>query len=485
LSLFALAAVLYAQDPAGAMAAISAQSLKGHVSFLASDSLEGRDTPSKGLDIAAEYIASRFRATGLEPACGDSYFQDSDWVRVAPVTDGFSLTIEGAAPIVLDASSLTALASASAVTIDKASLVRVSGETVASVKPADLEGKVAIAPYTDRRNASRLRAALARLKPQAMIFAASGKPESPLDRAPRLEQAGKADSWVPYVRVASEELFKLVEASEAGPLDRLVSLRLPASTRTPVKLRNVAAVLRGSDPALRDTYVLVTAHYDHIGMKAGAPGDNIFNGANDDASGTAAMLEIAAAFGQMKQAPRRSLLFIAFFGEEKGLLGSKYYAEHPLVPLPATVAGINLEHMGRSDADEGVERGRLSITGMDYSDIGRVFQAVGAQTGVEVYRSDRYNDLLFPNSDNLSLAEKGVVAHTLVAAYMFPDYHKAEDHWDRLDYPNMELVTRTVALGVQRLANSAETPKWDETSKRAARYREAGQKLRDHARSGN
>src|SRR5262249_12525836 len=157
-------------------------SLRGHLSFIASDALEGRGTPSRGLDIAAEYIAAQFRRAGLEPVGDEGYFQTT------------------------------------------------------SLQPHGAE--------------------------------------------------------------------------------------------SPVKVRNVIAALRGSDPVLKDSYVLVTAHYDHLGIRAGAD-DTIYNGANDDGSGTVSVIELAAALTSLKTRPRRSIVFMTFYGEERGLLGSRYYGQHP------------------------------------------------------------------------------------------------------------------------------------------------------------
>src|SRR6185295_12174145 len=131
------------------------------------------------------------------------------------------------------------------------------------------------------------------------------------------------------------------------------TLKLPAPVEKPVKVRNVIGLLRGSDPVLKDTYVLVTAHYDHLGMQAGNSGDNIFNGANDDGSGTVSVIELAAALTTLKERPKRSLIFMTFFGEEKGLRGSRYYGRHPVFPIEQTVADMNLEQVGRTDSDEG------------------------------------------------------------------------------------------------------------------------------------
>jgi Zn-dependent M28 family amino/carboxypeptidase len=122
---------------------------------------------------------------------------------------------------------------------------------------------------------------------------------------------------------------------------------------TPQKVRNVIGVLRGSDPALKDTFIIVSAHYDHLGINTNLEGDQIFNGANDDGSGTVSVIELATSLSTLKEKPKRSIVFMTFYGEERGLLGSTYYGKNPIFPLAKTVAAINLEHMGRTDDVEG------------------------------------------------------------------------------------------------------------------------------------
>src|SRR6202030_20223 len=117
-----------------------------------------------------------------------------------------------------------------------------------------------------------------------------------------------------------------------------------------------------------DTYVMLTAHYDHVGMRATGE-DRIYNGANDDGSGTVSVVEIAGALAALDPRPKRSILFVTFFGEERGLLGSRYYGRHPIVPLEKTIADLNLEQVGRTDATDGPQIGTASITGFDFSEL--------------------------------------------------------------------------------------------------------------------
>lgn len=312
---------------------ISATAMRGNLSFLASDALEGRGTPSRGLDIAAEFIASQFRSAGLEPLGDDGYFQTADWNLIDP---------------------------------------------------------------------------------------------------------------------------KRAKNPAAEPLP-------------PAKVRNVVGILRGSDPVLNDSYILVTAHYDHVGLKPGQ-GDGIFNGANDDGSGTVSVIELAKAFSQHKLRPKRSIVFMTVFGEEHGLVGSRYYGAHPLVPIEKTIAGINLEQVGRTDDNEGPQVRAFGVTGFDFSDVGAILKAAGDDTGIRVWKHPVNSDKYFAHSDNQALADQGIPSHTVSVAYAFPDYHGAGDHWDKIDYENMAAIDRTVALAIWKMANSTDAPKWNAKNPKASKY---------------
>jgi hypothetical protein len=310
-----------------AIANIEADSLRANLSFLASDMLEGRGTPSKGLDLAAEFIASRFRGAGLEAVGDDGYFQTAEW------------------PLRGDAPKTT-------------------------------------------------------------------------------------------------------------------------------KVRNVIGLLRGSDPTLKETYIVVTAHYDHLGMR-GTEGDTIYNGANDDGSGTVGVIELAKALKGSK--PKRSIAFMTYFGEERGGLGSNWYAKHPIFPLEKTIANINLEQIGRTDDNEGKRADELSMTGFDYSDLGAFLNTSGTKVGIKVTKHSKNSDAFFFRSDNATLAGEGVPAHTVCTAFVYPDYHGLKDTWDKIDYDNTAHVLRGLAVGLLDLANSPVQPKWDPKNEKAARYLKAWQ----------
>lgn len=465
-----------------AIAGISAGSLRGHVSFLASDLLEGRNTPSPGLEIAAEYVASQFRRAGLEPGARD-YFQIADMVLVKPSFAGFEFAVEmGGATIRVQADKVS-IQAPGAVDLKRAPAIKIDLEHPAALEqwtPEQVRGKVLVGLLPDFNSMDsgrrrqffttriRLNSAVARLKPALIVTLRRGGEES-RGAGPRLRDLSDPPA-APALLVSDPALVEAFESVEAGAVDAVFSVHLAPPAEERVKLKNVVAVVRGSDPGLKGTYVLVTAHYDHMGRAPDGEGDRVYNGANDNASGTAAVIELAGALARLREKPKRTVIFTAVFGEEKGLLGSRYYARHPLFPIEKTVANINLEQLGRTDDVEGPQIARASLTGFDYSDIGETFRKAGELTGITVFKSGNNSDSYFGRSDNQVFAALGIPAHTLSVGYVFPDYHRPGDHWDKLDYANMEKITRMTALGVLMIANNPEPPRWNESNPKAERY---------------
>jgi hypothetical protein len=449
---------------------ISAQSLRGHISFLASDLLEGRDTPSRGLDIAADYIASEFRRAGLKPAGEDGYFQTGRLLYSEHSAEGASISFDSG-----DSHVRLGPADLRAIWIDKLEYLDVAPVKVVTGAPIQdsIEGKVVVVALERTNGAGAAIQALAKWKPAAAVMvqkAAVGGPELHT----RLEEPGHEPAFT-VLRVSSTELYELIEAARPGQMDAKLSLRMRARTERLVELKNVAGILPGSDPALAGSYVLVTAHYDHLGRKKEGEGDLIYNGANDDASGVASEIEIAQALSAPGAAPRRSILFIAYYGEEEGLFGSRYYASHPLVPLAKTVADVNLEQLGRTDGDQ--PAGTITMTGFGYSDITTALEMAGAVTGMKIQDPGKNGDAYFNRSDNQSLADRGVPSHTFAAAFDFPDYHQVGDEWQKIDYPNLEKVDRTMALMILMVADSPEPPRWNESNAKTDRYVKAQREL--------
>lgn len=422
---------------------ISADNLRANLSFLASDAMQGRATPSPFLDVAAEFIASRFRLAGLEPlGPHGSYFQEAHYRDVRPTTSDLfvSLAFDGhEVKVGPEAATVRALA---AFDLKDAAL------TLLPVKGdlPDIKGKI-VAGETETWGTEAGLVRLQAAKPQAIVLIGRRAGRS----AAYLEDADAPSA--PVIRIGN------AQAHEALALGKGISLSVHAAApeSKAVAMRNVVGVLKGSDPSLRNEYVLLSAHYDHVGTRTGGGDDKVYNGANDNASGTVSVIEIAQALAALPRHPKRSIIFIALFGEERGLLGAYYWARHPLAPLAQTVAAINLEQMGRTDDKEGPRVKSMSFTGAGFSDLPDTMAQ--AAKDVTVYKQSDA-DAFFDRSDNYAFALQGVVAHTLVVAYEFPGYHAVDDEWQKIDYANMAFVDRGVAQGLLRLADQPGRPAW-------------------------
>jgi hypothetical protein len=477
-----------------ALSAISPASLEAHLSFLSADALEGRGNGTPGLDVAAEYIAAAFRGAGLKPAGDDGYFQTTPRVRLAPATDGFlcRLALDGGAIDIQPGrfALVTGPASNSPAVremrVDDAPVAKVpfdgpypeklaeSARTVIMTElPAPPANEAERAAFTTRRNEflSRLTA----LKP-ALIVEIRRDPGRRIDYFasrqlvdPQLR--GKAAPGVPAACLSDGASAAAYDSLKPGLTGARFTLRLDAPAEADAPQPNVIGLLQGSDPELSRSYVLVTAHYDGQGARPGP--DRVWNSANDNGSGTVAVIELAAALGALKKPPRRSIVFIAFHGEEGGLVGSRFYAAHPVFPLEKSVAAINIEMVGRTDDADGSQRRRASLTGFDYSDLGEVFRLAGVQTGVTVFKHEKNSDSYFGRSDNQPLAAQGVPAHTICVAFQPPDYHGPADTWQKIDVENMAVTVRTIGTALLAVAQSRVEPRWNPAQPRASRYLEA------------
>ena len=462
---------------------VSADSLRGHLSFIASDLLEGRGTPSRGLDLAAEYIAAQFRGAGLEPAGDDGYYQTAEMIEVEPPKSGFAMTISDGERVIPVKSEEVTPRFRTPLEIMGAGIYKLDGHDESAMKnlrPQDVSGRVVVTELPDFSGAIASNAvhrfgallnAIERAKPLlTLMLSRDGIAE--LNTRLVMAEEGKSAERLRMV-VRNSEVIQWYESLRPGPAQASLMLHLPEPLETRVKIRNVIGLLRGSDPALKDTYVLLTAHYDHLGMRPDGPGERVFNGANDDGSGTVSVIELASALATLQPRPKRSIVFMTFFGEEEGTLGSRYYADHPVFPIEKTVADVNLEQVGRTDAIDGEKLSQGTFTGADYSDLPGVFRKAGARTGVRVLNDKENGGSFFARSDNLPFAEKGIPAHTVAVTFEFSDYHQTGDKWQKIDYGNMAKVDRMVALGLIMLADNPRAPRWDESVPQTEKYVEA------------
>ena len=236
----------------------------------------------------------------------------------------------------------------------------------------------------------------------------------------------------------------------AGSLDEVAEL--PAEQRR--QAFNVIGMIPGSDPALRHEAIVVGAHYDHLGIGRAVGGDSIYNGADDDASGSVAVLEIARALAR-GPAPRRSVVFFLATGEEVGMRGTRWYLRHPVVPLDSTAAGFFVEMIGRPDSLAGGP-GRGWLTGYERSTVGRML----ADAGVPLVPDPRPAQNFFERSDNTPFARLGVPAHVISSFNLHGDYHRPSDEAQRIDFTHMAAVIQASIHAVRLLADGPR-PQWN------------------------
>jgi Peptidase family M28 len=262
--------------------------------------------------------------------------------------------------------------------------------------------------------------------------------------------------------------YGLVPAGDSGYFQRVPlsasadstgrrHLALVTTATTPeatVRAVNVVGMVRGTDPALRDQVVLIDAHYDHLGIGPAVDGDSIYNGADDDGSGVVAVLGAARALAAGPP-PKRTVLFLATTGEELGLLGTRWYLEHPAAPLERMVANLEIEMIGRPDSAAG-GAGKGWLTGFERSTMGPTL----AKAGIPIVADPHPAQQFFMRSDNIAFARRGIPAHTLSSYGLHRDYHTPADEVSRIDGRHLATMVRAAARAARLLADG-DAPAWN------------------------
>lgn len=471
-----------ADDLGAAAAMITAARMRDHIAFLASDDLRGRDTPSPGLETAARYLADQFAASGLEPA-GDAGSYLQRWTYEAYRMNRARVGLELEAP----KGSVTRLEYGSDFFAVPAREDGVEGEPIfvgrLDDSPASLpdgaSGRIGILHLPVTGTFSPVfgfieRAADAGMRGLVFVFPPQVPGQVIGQIASQLEGGVVAPRRIPTFGVSHAAILRLLAAAgldaaaflgdsaAVGTVAAGLTLRLAeGGERSLAEPPNVVAVLRGSDPELRETYVVYSAHFDHLGVgKPDASGDSIYNGADDDASGTSVLLEVARAFAALPEPPRRSLLFLAVSGEEKGLLGSAAFAEHPTVPLDRIVADINLDMIGRNAPDTVIG------IGQEYSSLGPVAAAIGRDrpdVGLTVAPDPDPSEQAFFRSDHVNFVRHGIPA-LFLTAWLHDDYHRPGDEVDLIDADKAARVARLAFYVGAAVAQNPAPPTWNEGS---------------------
>jgi len=427
-----------------ARAGITEASVKGHLEFLAGDALNGRGSGTRDEWIAASYIASQLRRWGLEPLGDDGgYVQQVDIERS-----------EAAAAPVLSYGSAR-LTHGREMVVQSLAAAQVSGP-LQKFQPgvATRPGAVLLLPDPRPQSIGQAAAGAALMlvaeTPQTRaLFDAGRLPSTPAQLKGAAATTPRAGIVV-LTKASHEALSALAEGT---PITLATELKPAQVSHT----WNAIGKLTGRDKRQASEVILLTAHLDHLGNRPprpGAPaGDTIFNGADDDASGSVAVLELAEALAQGRR-PKRTIIFTWFGSEEAGGYGATHFLDHPPVPLDAMVANLEFEMIGRPDS--AVPPHTLWLTGYERSDLGPRLAKRGARLVQDPHPAENF----FMRSDNIQLARRGVVAQTVSSFGLHKEYHQPSDEVRLVDLAHMTDAIRSMLDPVRWLANTTFKPTW-------------------------
>jgi hypothetical protein len=488
--------------------AITAAELRDYLSFIASDEMEGRDTPSRGLDTTAQFLATILSRIGAKPAGDDgTYFQKIALKKEKIVADGTELEV-GAQKFVYGKDFL---ATGTAATLNAPMVYvgdgwYVKAKNIDPYQGLDAKGKVVVVnqmtglpagmtmadlmngkrgeDWMDPVSYAQKKGAVAAVALMSLVNQAN--PDM-LDTMRKQVEAGsfypeklpRSNTQIPSVIVGLKVAQAIFAKEVASANNVLATFPTGTPTGTPVKpfelsadkkikftvktsvekanTQNVVAVIEGSDPALKSEYVALGAHYDHVGTGNPVKGDAIRNGADDDGSGTIALLAIAGALTKAPRHPKRSTVFVWHMGEEKGLWGSQYFTTFPTVPIDKIVTQLNIDMIGRSkmagDSDpkdkdlSGPNEVYVIGSKMMSTELGQLSEAVNKDY-LKLSFNYKYDDpkdpeKFFYRSDHIHYATKGIPIIFYFTG-VNADYHQPSDEVSKIDFGKYEKITRTI-----------------------------------------
>ena len=479
------------QPAARGAASITIADVQRRIGIIADDSMLGRATPSPQLDAVATYVAGEFKRFGLKPG-GDSgtYFQhypleirrvepESSIIRIAGHAPG--IWRAGQDVLLVDGQPPAAAAAGQAVVITG------SAQAGGALDSAAVTGKVLFVAYGPELNA--IAPKVLPLRPLALVLVAAF-PDSIWAKLPGREPTAsvrnpsvESGPTIPAVFVVRTATAGALFAQGGASLDSLrawgdrplaarplTDVRLEVDVRAQVlqhaSAPNTIGILEGSDPTLKKEFVLFTAHMDHIGTPSAGEGctprgaDSICNGADDDGSGTVAVIELAQAFTSARERPKRSLVFMTVSGEERGLWGSAYFADHPTVPLANVIADLNIDMVGRNAKDT------VAVIGREHSNLGTTVDSVAAahhELNIKPVGDLWPQEGLFYRSDHYNFAKKGVPILFFTTG-LHPDYHQVSDSPDKIDAEKEARFARLMFHLGLAVANTSQRPRWNADS---------------------
>ncbi|MBX2842295.1 MAG: M28 family peptidase [Flammeovirgaceae bacterium] len=446
--------------------------LEKHLRIIASDAMMGRRTGEQGNNLAARYIAEQFRASGVKSASEkNDYFQYFSLQNIAPaktakLTWGGKTYENGVEALLINGKGM--VGEGEAIFIGYGQEKDFSGK--------DVKDKIVVVQFGIPNSQNPMEAFKASKEKRKLAEKLGAKAlvelyhlQLPwksivnyLNNA-RMEmvsdEEANAELMHFWVNDESKELLAKINKED----DKQMSLESSGLVKSLVRTQNVVGIIQGSDAKLKEEYVILSAHYDHVGTASHAPGgtpeDSIFNGARDNGMGVVGLIAAAKAFG--KKSPSRSILFIAFTGEEMGLLGSQYYSEHPLVPLKKCIFNLNIDGAGYNDTS------LVSVIGLDRTGAKEEIEKGSKAFGLGVFGDPSPEQGLFDRSDNVNFAAKGIPAPTFSEGFkefdaeIMKNYHQVKDEVDTIDFDYLLKFCQSYVYSARLIANKKERPQWE------------------------
>lgn len=436
--------------------AIYERNIRAHMAFLASDALQGRGSGTVYELIAAQYIASQLQQFGIEPA-GDT---EADGKKSFLQTIALPKRTFAEAPRLRFSvnNQITEWVHGKEIVLMQATAADNSGPLQKLVGNGPVKAGAMVllnaADHLSGKGFDETLAWIAGQKPAAVLVPvlpewqkfwaslATRLPQLPLDT----EHSRSSPSVIFLSDTAVKQLQQVAEGTR-------IQFNGKAGTTEIEHTWNVVGVLPGSDPQLSQETIMLSAHLDHLGVARSASGDSIFNGADDDASGVVAVLELARVLAAGSK-PQRTVYFALFGSEERGGQGSQHFIKNPPVPLKQMIADLQFEMIGRPDPK--IAANTLWLTGFERSNLGPELAKHGARLVADPHPEENF----FQRSDNYALAKNGVVAHTVSSYGLHEEYHQPNDDIAYIDFSHMAQAINSMIQPVQWLANSNFTPAW-------------------------
>lgn len=459
---------------------VSLTEVEAHLSFLAADEMRGRYTGSSEIDMAANYLAAQLKIFGIKPATGlTGYFQDVYLEKfTSPTAAEFTV---GSDLFKLNDDILFMSGGATALEKD---IVFVGYGTTDDFEKNDVKDKIVVTFAGTPATKNAVQALLTDSPKKNQMAVAQGAaalveimalPGIPWQGLVKFISGERMVTKKEEVKTFPHLLMRNIDIASLQTLreTKKAKGKLYVNTAGPreVKAKNVMAMIEGTDAALKNEWIAVTAHYDHVGVKKNTSPDSIFNGARDNAIGTVALLEAAKFFS--KNPPKRSVLLLAVTGEELGLLGSEWYCNHPIIPLSQTVFNFNCDGAGYND------KTIATLIDLNRTTVDELLKKACQAYGLVLKGDPAPEQNLFERSDNFSFAIKGIPAVNIspgVKAFdqeLFKYYHQPADEVGSLDMEYLEKFYKSFVYAAYLIANAAERPMWNKGDK----FEEAGKNL--------